>query len=199
MPATFFIATGYLGGSREFWWDELERIVFQSEGLPEGEKESRYRSIYERLQPMGHEARQQVLQMLSSCGEGNRGRKSHRTLAVEELQALARETAFEIGAHTVTHPVLAAQPIEVQYAELKDSRNWLEALLGRPVRSVSYPYGGSHHYTAATVEAVREIGFVRACTTRAGAVHRTDSPYEMARINVTDMDGEQFQKILNSV
>ena len=25
-----FIATGYMGGTREFWWDELERIVFQS-------------------------------------------------------------------------------------------------------------------------------------------------------------------------
>ncbi|HET9531812.1 MAG TPA: polysaccharide deacetylase family protein, partial [Blastocatellia bacterium] len=26
IPATFFIATGYLGGEREFWWDELERM-----------------------------------------------------------------------------------------------------------------------------------------------------------------------------
>src|SRR6266849_9213569 len=30
-PATFFIATGCIDADREFWWDELERIVFQSE------------------------------------------------------------------------------------------------------------------------------------------------------------------------
>ncbi len=29
IPATFFIATGYLGGQREFWWDELARVVFE--------------------------------------------------------------------------------------------------------------------------------------------------------------------------
>src|SRR5262249_43353465 len=152
-------------------------------------KDHIYRSLYESLQPMGHEARQQVLdEMLFSCRESSRGRKSHRTLSVQELESLALETGFEIAAHTVTHPVLATQPIEVHYPEVKDSRNRLEALIGRPVRSFSYPYGGSHHYTAATVRAVRETGFVRACTTRARAVHRADSSYEMARINVTDMD-----------
>jgi peptidoglycan/xylan/chitin deacetylase (PgdA/CDA1 family) len=28
IPATFFIASGYIGSGREFWWDELERVVF---------------------------------------------------------------------------------------------------------------------------------------------------------------------------
>jgi len=27
IPATIFIATGYVGGTREFWWDELERLL----------------------------------------------------------------------------------------------------------------------------------------------------------------------------
>ena len=30
VPATFFIATGYVDSGREFWWDELERIVFRT-------------------------------------------------------------------------------------------------------------------------------------------------------------------------
>ena len=35
IPATVFVATDYLTNPREFWWDELERIVLQTEQLPE--------------------------------------------------------------------------------------------------------------------------------------------------------------------
>jgi peptidoglycan/xylan/chitin deacetylase (PgdA/CDA1 family) len=35
IPATVFVATDYLENPREFWWDELERIVLQTEQLPE--------------------------------------------------------------------------------------------------------------------------------------------------------------------
>ncbi|BAY31964.1 polysaccharide deacetylase [Nostoc carneum NIES-2107] len=35
IPATIFISTGYLEQQREFWWDELERILLQIGKLPE--------------------------------------------------------------------------------------------------------------------------------------------------------------------
>jgi peptidoglycan/xylan/chitin deacetylase (PgdA/CDA1 family) len=34
IPATVFITTGQIGEQREFWWDELERILLQPELLP---------------------------------------------------------------------------------------------------------------------------------------------------------------------
>lgn len=34
LPATFFIATGNIGRSEEFWWDELENIILFAEKLP---------------------------------------------------------------------------------------------------------------------------------------------------------------------
>jgi len=33
-PATLFITSGQLGGAREFWWDELERLVLKPGRLP---------------------------------------------------------------------------------------------------------------------------------------------------------------------
>jgi peptidoglycan/xylan/chitin deacetylase (PgdA/CDA1 family) len=33
-PATFFLTTGMLGATREFWWDELERILLNEHPLP---------------------------------------------------------------------------------------------------------------------------------------------------------------------
>jgi peptidoglycan/xylan/chitin deacetylase (PgdA/CDA1 family) len=35
VPATFFVATGYVDGVGEFWWDLLERILLQPGTLPE--------------------------------------------------------------------------------------------------------------------------------------------------------------------
>jgi peptidoglycan/xylan/chitin deacetylase (PgdA/CDA1 family) len=35
LPATFFLATGALGRSQEFWWDELERLFLHPGTLPE--------------------------------------------------------------------------------------------------------------------------------------------------------------------
>jgi len=34
VPATFFVATGYIDDGREFWWDLLERILLQPGTLP---------------------------------------------------------------------------------------------------------------------------------------------------------------------
>jgi peptidoglycan/xylan/chitin deacetylase (PgdA/CDA1 family) len=35
IPATFFLTTGYIKSGREFWWDELERILLHPGTLPE--------------------------------------------------------------------------------------------------------------------------------------------------------------------
>ena len=35
IPATAFLTAGYIGSKREFWWDELERLVLEPGKLPE--------------------------------------------------------------------------------------------------------------------------------------------------------------------
>jgi peptidoglycan/xylan/chitin deacetylase (PgdA/CDA1 family) len=35
VPATVFVTTGQLGSKREFWWDELERVLLEPASLPE--------------------------------------------------------------------------------------------------------------------------------------------------------------------
>src|SRR5215467_2524929 len=34
VPATVFVTSGYVGTEREFWWDELERVLLQPSTLP---------------------------------------------------------------------------------------------------------------------------------------------------------------------
>ncbi|RKT47401.1 polysaccharide deacetylase family protein [Thiocapsa rosea] len=35
IPATIFVATGYIGSSREYWWDDIERLLLQPGTLPD--------------------------------------------------------------------------------------------------------------------------------------------------------------------
>jgi len=185
-PATFFITTGYIGTGYEFWWDELERKLPAEKYLP----------FYQKLQPLAHAERRQVLDAMGiKPGESPSCRSSHRPLNIEELQTLASHELFEIGAHTVTHPLLAAQSAEQQFSEIGGSKAWLQKLLNRPVTSFSYPYGGADHYNLSAVQAVRELGFSRACTTTARPIHTSDDPCQWGRIQVPDVGGDEFRKM----
>lgn len=195
-PATFFITTGYVGTEQEFWWDELERIVY-SDGEDRESRDRTYLDLYNRLQPLAHDARRRELDALSAeCGACAAPRRSHRILNRDELRTLDSHKLFEIGAHTVTHPLLAAQSEAMQSAEIIESKVWLERALEHPVTSFSYPYGGRGHYSDATVRSVREAGFQRACTTEGRAVDTSSPRHEWGRVNVTDMSGEQFETAL---
>jgi peptidoglycan/xylan/chitin deacetylase (PgdA/CDA1 family) len=53
---------------------------------------------------------------------------------------------WEVGSHTLTHPVLTKLSRDEAYEEMKKSRNSIEAHLGATVSSFSYPYGdGEDH------------------------------------------------------
>lgn len=35
IPATIFVSSGFTGTRREFWWDELDRLILQNQSLPD--------------------------------------------------------------------------------------------------------------------------------------------------------------------
>lgn len=61
-------------------------------------------------------------------------------LGWDELRGLA-EAGWEVGSHTCSHPYLTALDDDRLRAELRDSRLAVEQQLGRPCRSIAYPYG----------------------------------------------------------
>ena len=49
VPATIFVSSGYTGSNREFWWDELERLLLNNETLPEEIHASLNGGVYRRI------------------------------------------------------------------------------------------------------------------------------------------------------
>ena len=214
IPATVFVVTGYVGQDREFWWDELEKIVFGPETLPgrvqfssaaatfsldtdELSRSALFMALYWQLQPMSHEERRDVLnQLLVWSRRSPSVRESHRIMTAEEICRLAKGGLVEIGSHTITHPRLASQSLEIQKAELLNSKEWLEDLCGCSIASFSYPFGGSKHYTPETVAAVSEAGYLRACTATGHRVAKHHALHELPRFEATVMTTDDLEKLL---
>jgi peptidoglycan/xylan/chitin deacetylase (PgdA/CDA1 family) len=160
-------------------------------------RQSVYRSLYDLLQPLSTDERRKALDdILEWDGDSPSGRATHRSLSLQEVIDLAHGELIEIGAHTVTHPVLSALSTDLQRDEIRVSKFTLEELLGHPVTSFAYPHGMPHDYTFETVAMVREAGFARACSAFEGVVEQSTDAFELPRYGVEDWDGQEFTKWL---
>lgn len=85
---------------------------------------------------------------------------------------------FTIGAHTVDHVALAAQPPSRAAWEIKQSKLTLEGLLGHPVLDFAYPYGSFNAYDEAQA---KSDGFEAAASTMYGSWHSAGQLFDLSR------------------
>ena len=187
IPATVFVSTDAVVQAREFWWDELERLVPPAE----------YDAVWARLQEVGADERVATLDALRAAADAETTpRPNYRPLTPNELACLARDERIAIGAHTASHTRLAALPEAEQRADIETGREALQAIVDRPVESFAYPFGRAGDYTAETMAIVRQAGFTRACSNQAGRVDRSTDRFALPRLYVRDWNGDEFAAAL---
>jgi peptidoglycan/xylan/chitin deacetylase (PgdA/CDA1 family) len=163
------------------------------EGRP-GSRHHLFYEVWQTLQPLDDGARWPALDALAAwSGVVPELRESRRPLREAELRTLARCDLIEIGAHSVTHPFLPAQPLSGQTQEIHECKAQLERWLDSPVTSFAYPHG---EYSKETLSIVKEAGFISACTTLEHAARPGVNCFELPRFQVEDWDGDAFSKRL---
>lgn len=156
-----------------------------------------YRSLCELLRPLPDEERRKLLdELLAWAGAEPTARPTHRALSPEEVIPLAEGGLVEVGAHTMTHPVLSLLPVAAQRDEIQQSKARLEEILGLPVTSFAYPYGTASDYTLETVSLVREVGFACACANFADIVRPSTDHFQLPRVLVRNWDGDELDRRL---
>jgi peptidoglycan/xylan/chitin deacetylase (PgdA/CDA1 family) len=234
VPATVFVASGYLGQPQGFWWDELYRVLLQAGRLPRTlelnldgalfkwnleesatftEQDCRryqawraeenhdptprhalFRAIYAILHPLPQEAKRLVLDQLSVWANSrSEVRAEDRPLSADELMSLEEGGVVEVGAHTVSHPVLSALPAAVQRDEIIRGRVRLEEILGHAVTHFSYPHG---RYSDETVGILRSSGFASACSSRSGFVNSDTDSFQLPRMQIGNWNGQELGRRL---
>jgi peptidoglycan/xylan/chitin deacetylase (PgdA/CDA1 family) len=194
LPATIFLATGYIGTPDVPWFDDVALAFKLSRrrdlALP-GRRTLAFETEGDRLAALDlamgwlktlpdDERRQAVEQLVADLQPRGPGRPKRVMLSWEEVDAL-RGLGFSIGAHTVTHPFLSRATPERARDEIQGSKDAIERALRVPVRAFAYPNGGSQDYDSTTVRLVRESGFTCAVTTRRGLNGPAMSAFELRR------------------
>jgi peptidoglycan/xylan/chitin deacetylase (PgdA/CDA1 family) len=219
IPATIFVTSGYIERNREYWWDELERIFFIPEKLPEKletsvngveidlqlpttsqeQRKLTHKAMHAFLRNLRSEDRDNLLSSLATwAGMGDNGRQEYRSMNSDEIVKLSKSSLIEIGAHTITHPVLSTLSAEEQYDEIVGSQKKLESMLGRSVNTFAYPYGSAGDFTSQTLEIARQAGFKAACTTVSGTVTEGHDLMALPRRWVGDWDLTTFERQLDA-
>jgi len=93
----------------------------------------------------------------------------------------AQDAGVEIGSHTVSHVNLTTQSPYNLAQQLTQSKQVLEALLGRPVISFCYPSG---KFGAREMVAVEAAGYQDATTTYGGTWHSLRDRYAWTRVRI---------------
>jgi peptidoglycan/xylan/chitin deacetylase (PgdA/CDA1 family) len=211
VPATAFVTTHAVDARREYWWDELVRIVYETPCEQERtftiagagqnwhlapetaaiDKDRIHRELWSTLLVLAPEKRYAELDRLAELfGASLTPRASHRTVTAGVL----RQTGgglLSIGAHTETHPYLPGLAPDEAKREIERSRSDCQALTGLPVTDFAYPFGEN---SPAIVKYAREAGFVRAVTTRRGVVRPSTDPMLMPRFVVENWAEQDFVK-----
>lgn len=186
-----------LGHSAVYGEEESRRsgrlLAFQA---PPGTRHHLYYQVWKVLFPLPEPERRRALDTLAAWAGGPAPvREDYRSLRPDEVRSLGDSGLVEVGAHTVTHPVLPAQSASEQRREIFRSRDTLEEILGRPVTSFSYPHG---EYSRLTRAIVREAGFARACTVAQGRAREGGDPLRLPRYAPLDWNGEEFEARIRS-
>lgn len=194
VPATVFLASGFIGTADIPWYDRLalgfkltrEQAVTTPWGdaLQLDTPEARLRSLRQSrgyLKGIPEEtARQDLDRLVAQLGSIEQRYFKNAMLTWDDVHALAG-LGFSIGGHTISHPILSRVSPARAWQEIAGCRSMIAEACGRRPRAFAYPNGGAADYTAAVVELVRQAGFACAATTRFGMNNPTTSPWELRR------------------
>ena len=215
VPATFFVSTGTIGTSKEFWWHELERLILEKQDTPLSftleddrcgrvwpsgdlkERQEFYQGIVQLMTNADAAQRDNWLAQLRRWASAEDAiANTHRAMTIEELRQLSRSNGVTIGAHTVTHTQLSSLPPDKQREEIVASKKQLEAWLDREVATFSYPFGRRCHYTSETVTLCREAGFTKVAANFPGQAHRWTDTHQTPRHLIRNWPIETFTEKL---
>jgi peptidoglycan/xylan/chitin deacetylase (PgdA/CDA1 family) len=204
LPATVFVTSGYIDGGN--MWND--RIIEAVQHLPSGQLDLReiglgtYSLKHTANRKLTAKRLNQISKYLPPEARGALTRKLEELVgsdARDELMLTRKmivnlaQHGIEIGAHTVTHPILTTLADEDARREITVAKQQLEAITERPVRLFAYPNGKhSTDFNERHVAMAREAGFSAAFTTATGAATAKHDRFQLPRGRPWDSTPTRF-------
>jgi peptidoglycan/xylan/chitin deacetylase (PgdA/CDA1 family) len=204
LPATFFIATGFLNGGR-MWNDTIIESIRMAKGeildlqaLALGVHENRgtadkRRAIDNIIGKIKYLPPAERVSVTESIAEALGCRPPDDLMMTSDQVREMHAAGMQIGAHTIAHPILARLDHATARHEIAFSKTQLEELIGEPVSLFAYPNGkpGSD-YQAEHASLVQELGFSAAVSTGWGAARASSDLFQLPRFTPWDRSRTNF-------
>jgi len=204
LNATFFIATGFLDGGR-MWNDTIIETARRSPlpllnlsnlGLgchPLGSIAQRQAAIAALIAQIKYQPFAERVAITEQLAHQAQVQAPNDLMMTSfEVKAM-RQAGMVIGAHTVSHPILARLSDAQARDEIASSKRCLEQLLGERVGLFAYPNGKpGEDYSPANVEVVRALGFDAAVSTKWGTTTNDDDLFQIRRFTPWDQSRLRF-------
>jgi len=204
MPATFFIATGYLDGGR-MWNDTvteairtlaspaLDLTAWRLGTIALDTVEARRAAIAVILPALkylpGPEREARAKHLGELAGIAGQSNLMMREEQVRELH----NAGMEIGAHTVTHPILLNTASDIASREISESGRRLAEIVRQPTRIFAYPNGKpGQDYGPEHVRMVRDAGYSAAVATGWGVATVQSDRFQLPRFTPWDRTPGRF-------
>jgi peptidoglycan/xylan/chitin deacetylase (PgdA/CDA1 family) len=194
--ATFFIATGYLNGGR-MWNDTLVESVrgckageldLTGLGLPgssrwplanPAQRRAAADGLLGTIKYLPYGERLAVVDRVAERADARL--PDDLMMSSEQVRGMARG-GMQLGAHTVSHPILARLDDAQARDEIVRSKAAVEDIAGQQIRLFAYPNGRpGTDYGPRDVALVRQAGFMCAVSTAAGAATQGADVFQLPR------------------
>lgn len=214
--ALFYISTGNLNTTNEFWWDEVERHLLLAGKLPEelrlkindsdiiystktaAEIKNTYETLLPLLRTMTSSTRKNTIMQIFEWSGKIPPRSTHRSMTFDEVKIMSNSSAAVLGAHTHSHQSLAALTKEEQKDEIQLSKNILEELTGKEILHFSYPFGTKKDFNQTTIKICFDLGFKWVSANYPDTADVTSSNFQLPRFLVRDWKKEEIGMHLKS-
>ena len=193
LPATVFVTSGCIG-ERNMWND---RIIEAVQTIPDGQLDLSdvglgaysLNGLEQRKDALGRlteaskylppPARLALVERLEALvGEG----LAHGLMLTPEMVVSLDRSGIDIGAHTISHPILTSLDDASAELEIAGGKEQLEAIIGKKVRLFAYPNGKvGKDFDARHLAMARAAGFDAAFTTAVGAITRSQNRFQLPR------------------
>lgn len=197
IPAIFHLSTDYIGGRRILWPDEiLLRLMDWPEATlpsPHGRAipvgASRFetaRAIKESCKRISAEAREEFLKLLraSTPAQPSRyDRQAHEFMNWDEARRLV-SLGFELGSHTVSHPILSGLKPDEMMRELNESRMAIRRETASQCLALAYPNGSAADFSPQVISAAAEAGYSVAFSVEDSIAGTAPRRFAISRVSV---------------
>jgi peptidoglycan/xylan/chitin deacetylase (PgdA/CDA1 family) len=192
LPATIFLTAGHINGDKLFWWDRIRYYITHCQaatielsdvGMIHLERDLQRKQACEylinKMIVIDDQKKKNLLQQLKeeTRVEEPRGIAKELILNWQEVRQMSAN-GIEIGAHTMTHPILTNLSLQEAEHEIVLSKNEIENKIQTPVHSFAYPNG---IYNSSIRSIVNMYGFKCAVIVGERLVDFRDNSFELPR------------------